>query len=71
MLTDLDLCSNSLGSVGGIAMAEALKVNGVLTSLDVSDNGLDAEAGQALAKAREVKGVLKTLYISPVSTLFC
>ena len=44
MLTNLDLRENELGKEGGIAIAEALKVNAVMKKCDLQCNDLgDAE----------------------------
>ncbi|KAJ1421524.1 hypothetical protein B484DRAFT_305777, partial [Ochromonadaceae sp. CCMP2298] len=43
-LTYLDLSFNSLGSMGGIALGDALQENSVLKTLSVANNGIDSVA---------------------------
>ena len=50
-MTTLVLESNSIGAKGGIAIAEALKVNTTLTSLDLRSNSLDDQAKADLRSA--------------------
>jgi len=43
-LTHLDLSFNSLGSLGGLALGDALQENKVLKTLNVANNSIDSVA---------------------------
>jgi hypothetical protein len=64
VLTSVDLGVNSIGTEGGIALADALKVNVALTNLNLRNNKLDVEAGKALAEALPVNTVLANLSVA-------
>ena len=46
-LTTLDLCFNSLGENGGVAIGEALRLNSTLTTLELQRNPLGEKSGAA------------------------
>ena len=50
-LTTLNLFDNEISAEGGVAIAEALKVNGSLTNLDLKYNGLDEDSNSKLRGA--------------------
>jgi hypothetical protein len=60
-LTLLDLSQNMVGTEGGKALAEILKVNGSLTSIDLSHNVMGSEGAKALAPAIAANGSLTSL----------
>ena len=60
-LTALDLQSNQLGDVGGVAVASALETNTTLTTLDLGYNFLRDVGGGALASALEKNTTLTAL----------
>ena len=64
MLTELNLARNGIDDAGAVALASALRVNGVLTELDLDANGIDDAGAEALASALRVNEVLKTLDLS-------
>ena len=53
-LTKLNLRENSIGDEGAVAIADALRVNGVLTDLNLSGNNIGG--GNDWIKASEVEG---------------
>jgi len=57
----LDLSSNGLGPEGGVAVAEALRINRSLTTLVLQGNKLGPESGVALAEAVKINGSLTSL----------
>ena len=68
-LSDNSLCGVKRGrgnyDASGIqALAEALKVNGVLTELQLGANEIRDEGAKALASALRVNGVLTSLDVS-------
>ena len=54
----VDLSSNKLGSEGGKAIAEALKVNNTLTNINLSGNKLGSEAGKVIGEALKVNSTI-------------
>ena len=54
LLTKINLQGNNIGSEGGKAIGEALKVNTSLTEIDLGSNNIGDEGGKAIGEALKV-----------------
>ena len=59
--SDLKLGYNRIRDEGAKALADALRVNGVLKTLDLYHNNIRAEGATAIAEALSDNGVLKSI----------
>ncbi|KAL0244808.1 hypothetical protein GEMRC1_008890 [Eukaryota sp. GEM-RC1] len=62
-VSSINLYNNSIGSEGGIANAEALKVNSSVSSLDLRNNSIGPEGAIAIAEALMVNLSVSMIYL--------
>ena len=53
------LCDSEIGTIGGIAIFEALMVNPTLSQIDMATNKIGSEAVPVLCKALKVNKALR------------
>lgn len=65
-IKECNLAWNGLGTIGGVAIADALTANEALTNLDISGNRIDSHATELIGKALAKNDLIKVLKVSTV-----